>query len=307
VVFEMRSLLNADVTVLERYEPDGSSTILAADGTAGVELPVRDGQLDRLGTAVSAPIIVEGRRWGAVGAAWREPPDGSGLEDRITQFTELVATAIANAESRAELVASRARVVAAGDEARRRIERDLHDGTQQRLVSLALALRAVETKVPDDLVEVRSELAETAIGLAGALKDLQEISRGIHPAILSSGGLEIALKALARRAAIPVELDLRTPRQLPRAIEVAIYYVVSEGLTNAAKHAHPSHVRVELTADASAVRLRIVDDGAGGADPSQGSGLVGLRDRIEALGGTVELTSRRGVGTTLEIEIPVST
>jgi PAS domain S-box-containing protein len=308
VVAEMRSLLDADVTVLERHEADGSATTLAADhaGDLGLELPA--GQLDRfgLGAVLSAPIVVEGRPWGSIGAAWARPPDATGLEERMTEFTELVATAIANAESRAELVASRARVVAAGDEARRRIERDLHDGTQQRLVSLALAIRAAETRVPDELGELKAELAETAFGLAGALEDLQEISRGIHPAILASGGLELALKALARRAAIPVELDVRAPRRLPQSVEVAIYYVVSEGLTNAAKHGHASGARVELRVEGSLVSLTIGDDGAGGADPSRGSGLIGLRDRIEALGGTVEITSERGLGTSLRIEIPVS-
>ncbi|HET6869245.1 MAG TPA: PAS domain S-box protein [Solirubrobacteraceae bacterium] len=308
VVAEMRSLLDADVTVLERHEPDGSTTTLAAEQADGLDLTLRPGQLDQLGlgAVLSAPIVVEGRPWGSIGAAWKQPPDATGLEGRITQFTELVATAIANAESRAELVASRARVVAAGDEARRRIERDLHDGTQQRLVSLALALRAVETRVPDELAELKVELAETASGLAGALEDLQEISRGIHPAILSSGGLEVALRALARRAGLPVDLDVRAPGQLPQSVEVAIYYVVSEALTNAAKHGHATGARVELRVENALVRLTIVDDGSGGADPSRGSGLIGLRDRIEALGGTIEITSERGAGTTLEIVIPVA-
>jgi PAS domain S-box-containing protein len=308
VVAEMRSLLNADVAVLERREPDGSATTLAAEQADDLGVALRPGQLDRLGlgTVLSAPIVVEGRLWGSIGAAWKRPPDATGLEERITQFTELVATAIANAESRAELVASRARVVAAGDEARRRIERNLHDGTQQRLVSLALALRAVEARMPDDLAELKAELAEIVSGLAGALEDLQEISRGIHPAILSSGGLHVALRALARRAAIPVELEVVAPRRLPESAEVAIYYVVSEALTNAAKHGRASGARVDLRAEASFVHLTIVDDGTGGADPSQGSGLIGLRDRIEALGGTIEITSERGVGTTLRIEIPVT-
>jgi PAS domain S-box-containing protein len=308
VVAEMRSLLDADVTVLERHEPDGSTTTLAAEQATDLDLALRPGQLDRLGlgAVLSAPIVVEGMPWGLIAAAFKQPPDATGLEGRITQFTELVATAIANAESRAELVASRARVVAAGDEARRRIERDLHDGTQQRLVSLALALRAVETRMPDELAELRVELAETASGLAGALEDLQEISRGIHPAILSSGGLEVALRALARRAGLPVELEARVHGRLPESVEVAIYYVVSEGLTNAAKHGHATRARVELRVEGSVVRLTIVDDGAGGADPSRGSGLIGLRDRIEALGGTIEISSQRGQGTALEIVIPVS-
>jgi signal transduction histidine kinase len=159
--------------------------------------------------------------------------------------------------------------------------------------------------MPDDLAELKAELAETASGLAGALEDLQEISRGIHPAILSSGGLEVALKALARRAGIPVELSVEVARRLPESVEVAIYYVVSEALTNAAKHGRASMARVDLRDESSLVHLTIVDDGTGGADPSRGSGLIGLRDRIEALGGAIEITSQRGVGTALRIAIPL--
>jgi signal transduction histidine kinase len=222
----------------------------------------------------------------------------------MSSFTELVATAIANAESHAALAASRARIVAAADEARRRIERNLHDGTQQQLVSLLLGLRAAEDTQPYDAAELRALVARTARGLAGALEELQEISRGIHPAVLSTGGLRQALETLARRSTLPVELKLRAPRRLPGPVEVAAYYAVSEALANAAKHAHASAVYVELDADDATVRLVIRDDGAGGADPAQGSGLVGLRDRIEALGGTLEVTSPAGRGTTLLIEVP---
>jgi PAS domain S-box-containing protein len=339
VCAEMRSLLGADVTALERYESDGSATTIAEEQTADVSLPLRvdasvDGEsiaalvrraggavrIDRdapssggigsnvqmlgLSTAVGAPIIVEGHLWGVIAAAWRQAPESAGVEGRITQFTELVATAIANAEGQAQLVASRARVVAAGDEARRRIERDLHDGIQQRLVSLALSLRATETKVPPELDDVSAELSQTAAGLAAALADLQEISRGIHPAILADGGLGVALKGLARRSGVPVELTVNAPRRLPQSVEVAVYYVVSESLTNAAKHSGASCVRVDLTADESTVDLTIRDDGAGGADPEKGSGLAGLRDRLEALGGTIAITSRRGSGTTIRIMVP---
>jgi signal transduction histidine kinase len=216
-----------------------------------------------------------------------------------------VATAIANAEGRAELAASRARVVTAGDETRRRIERDLHDGTQQRLVSLGLALHAAETKVPPELTAVRAELAETKLGLEAALDDLREISRGIHPAILSQGGMGAALKALARRASVPVKLDIRAPRRLPERVEVTAYYVVSEALTNAVKHAHASLVQVDVDAEDSIVELVVRDDGVGGADPARGSGLIGLRDRVEALGGTLEITSSPGNGTSLLVKIPI--
>jgi signal transduction histidine kinase len=230
------------------------------------------------------------------------PPD---TEARLAQFTELVATAIANADSRAELTASRARVVAAADESRRRIERDLHDGTQQRLVSLALALSAAQATVPPELDQLTADLSETASGLADALEDLREIARGIHPAILSQGGLGPALKTLARRAPVPVQLDIRAGRRLPEAVGVAAYYVVSEALTNAAKHARASVVHVELKAEDSIVELAIRDDGVGGARPDRGSGLIGLSDRVEALGGTFEIQSSPGRGTSLLAKIPI--
>jgi signal transduction histidine kinase len=249
---------------------------------------------------------VEGRLWGALIASWlTEGPPPSEAESRMAEFTELIATAIANAETRAELTASRARVVAAADETRRRIERDLHDGTQQRLVSLGLELRAAETMVPPELADLRGQLSQTTRGLAGVVEDLQEVSRGIHPAILSRGGLGPALKTLARRSAIPVELDLRDDRRLPEPVEVAAYYVVSEALTNAAKHAQASVVHIGLATEDAIVQLIIRDDGVGGADPRNGSGLVGLRDRVEALGGKIEITSAAGTGTSLLVRIPI--
>jgi len=206
---------------------------------------------------------------------------------------------------RAELNASRARVVAAGDEARRRIERDLHDGTQQRLVSLGLELRSAQAMVPAGSEELEAQLSRVAQGLAEAAEDLQEMSRGIHPAVLSRGGLGPALKALARRSSVPVELDLHLDRRLPERIEVAAYYVASEALTNAAKHADPSVIQVEVEATDTAVRLVVRDDGAGGADPDRGSGLVGLHDRVEAIGGHLEVTSPPGGGTSLLATIPL--
>jgi signal transduction histidine kinase len=202
-------------------------------------------------------------------------------------------------------MASRARIVAAADETRRRIERDLHDGIQQRLVSLGLELRTAQSGVPLQLDELAGALSHAADGLASVFDELREISHGIHPAILSKGGLAPALNALRRRSAVPVELDLHAERRLPEPIEVAAYYVVSEALTNAAKHAQASVVNVELDARDTVLRLTIRDDGIGGADPRQGSGLLGLRDRIEALGGTLHVTSPAGTGTTLLIEIPL--
>jgi signal transduction histidine kinase len=172
-----------------------------------------------------------------------------------------------------------------GDETRRRIERDLHDGTQQRLVSLALMLRATEAKIAPDMEDVRSELSHTARGLAAAVENLQEIARGIHPAVLSSGGLNVALRGLGRRAGLPVELDVDVPHRLPDPVEVATPYLVSEALTNAAKHARASTVRVHVRAVETVIDLTISDDGVGGADPAHGSGLRGLTDRVERRSG----------------------
>jgi signal transduction histidine kinase len=203
--------------------------------------------------------------------------------------------------SRAELAASRARIVAAGDQARRRIERDLHDGIQQRLVSMTLELRAAEANAPPEL---RPQLVEIAGELINATDDLRELSRGIHPAILSEGGLPPALRALARRSAVPVELAVDIPARAPEQIEVAAYYVVSETLTNTAKHAEATIAWIDVHASNGVLRLSIRDDGAGGAAPSHGSGLVGLTDRVQALGGTVEITSPPGEGTTVLVHLP---
>ena len=207
-------------------------------------------------------------------------------------------------ESHADLRESRARVVAASDETRRRIERDLHDGTQQRLVSLGLEIRAAEAMSPAELTELRSQLSRAAGGLTEAVEELQEIARGIHPAILSKGGLGPALRTLARRSPIPVELQLNTDSGLPQPIEAAAYYVVSEALTNAAKHSRASAVWVDVETQDGGVRISIRDDGVGGAAPSRGSGLLGLKDRVEALGGEIELDSSSGNGTSLRVAIP---
>jgi signal transduction histidine kinase len=209
-------------------------------------------------------------------------------------------------ESRAELTASRARIVAAGDQARRLIERDLHDGTQQRLVSLVLDIRSTEAALPPGLPEVRAQLAHVAAGLAQALDDLREVSRGIHPAILSEGGLGPALKALARRSVVPVELDVNVQPRLPEPVEVAAYYVVSEALTNAAKHSRASVAHVDARAQDGDLHISVRDDGIGGADPRRGSGLIGLTDRVEAMGGMISLSSPTGKGTALLVDLPIT-
>ena len=255
---------------------------------------------------VGAPIIVDGRLWGVavVGTsrAERLPPD---TETRVGDFADLVATAIANAQTHAELTASRIRIVTAADDARRRIERDLHDGAQQRLVSLGLELRTAEAYVPPELQPLKHRISQLVTGVVGVSKDLQELSRGIHPAILSKGGLGPALKTLARRSAVPVELDLAVNRRLPESTEVAAYYVVAEALTNAAKHAHASAVKVCVDTAADRLHLSIEDDGIGGADTGKGSGLIGLTDRVEAIGGKMTVSSQPGRGTSLLVTIPL--
>jgi signal transduction histidine kinase len=237
---------------------------------------------------------------------WTGGPPPRDIEARVAQFTDLVGTAIANAESRAELLASRSRIVTTADQTRRRIERDLHDGAQQRLVTLTMKLRALEAVPAPPTDGVRSDLEEIAAGLDDVLDDLRETARGLHPVMLSRGGLGPALKALGRRSPVPVELDVRTQERLPEPVEVAAYFVVAEALTNAAKHAHASLVRIEADVLDGDLRVSVQDDGVGGADPAFGSGLVGLTDRVEALGGKLTLRSPPVGGTTVRIDLPLS-
>jgi signal transduction histidine kinase len=259
-----------------------------------------------LRSAVGAPIIVDGHLWGAaIVASSRPEPLPRDTEARVGDFTDLVATAIANAETHTELTASRTRIVAAADDARRRIERDLHDGAQQRLISLGLEMRTAEASLPPEMHSFKEQISHLVTGLTGVSADLQEISRGIHPAILSRGGLGPALKTLARRSAVPVQLDVGVDRRLPDSVEVAAYYVVAEALTNAAKHAQASEMTVRVEADGATLHLLIRDDGLGGADTAKGSGLTGLVDRVEALGGQMTITSQPGSGTSLAVKIPL--
>lgn len=256
--------------------------------------------------AVGAPISVDGRLWGVmiVGSRRKEglPP---GLEHQLADFTDLLVTAIANAEARAELTASRARIVVTADETRRRIERDLHDGVQVRLVSLALQLRIARRQVPEDQAEVGDALTAAVDALGDLNDEVREIAQGIHPAILTQGGLGPALRTLARRCPIPVEIDLDSEERLPEQIEVTAYYVVAEALTNATKHAAASHVSVAVARRDGSLRLSIGDDGVGGADAVGGSGLTGIRDRAEALGGSLAVHSPRAEGTALYVALPL--
>jgi PAS domain S-box-containing protein len=255
---------------------------------------------------VGAPVIVEGRVWGALIAGTDgDEPLPPGAEQRVASFAELVATAVANATSRAELIASRARIIAAGDEARRRLERDLHDGTQQRLVRLAFDLQAVRATTVDQ-PETHSELERLENETDTILEQVRELSRGLHPVLLSQGGLAPALSALARKSPIRVDLDANLDMRPSESIETAAYYVVSEALTNAAKHSQASTITVTLTTVDDLLRATIEDDGIGGAEASAGSGLVGLIDRVEALGGRFALDSPPGHGTTISIEFPLT-
>jgi len=335
---EVGRILSADVTWLRRYLPGPAAASIAAFAAGqrlppeeprplgghniatlvhqtgrparvqGSDWPLRDGkgQVLPITSGVGVPVVVEGSLWGAMAvASSTETPLAPDTEARLAAFTELIAMAIANAEAHDELSASRARVVASADDTRRRIERDLHDGAQQHFVSLALQLRAVQASVPPDQAKLADELGRVATGLKDALADLRELSRGIHPAILAEAGLGPALRALARRSRVPVKLDVRIEDRLPERVEVSAYYILSEALTNAAKHANATVVHVDVDATHSAVRLAVRDDGVGGADPARGSGLLGLYDRVEAAGGTIAIHSPIGEGTELLVELPL--
>ncbi|MFF0081725.1 nitrate- and nitrite sensing domain-containing protein [Streptomyces canus] len=323
VAEEVGDLLDTTAAVL-RQEPDGSQTVLGTvlgipeeieeatrkerseAGYEAIDAVTRTRRAAHVGHAVGAPIVVDDRLWGFVVAASPLEMLPAGTESRLADFTELVATAIANADSRDQLSASRARVVAAADASRRRIERDLHDGVQQRLVALQLDLRLAETLVPDRSSELAEQLVHVGKGLDDAFQDLLQVARGIHPAILSKGGLGPALRSLARRSAVPVELDLELPAaRLPEQLEVAAYYVTSECLTNAAKHAHARVVEVSAQIGDGVLELTIHDDGAGGAEPGRGSGLIGLIDRVEAIGGKLAVSSPPGEGTTMDVRLPL--
>ncbi len=341
VAAEAGQLLSSEATMMSRYDPDDAATVVAVwTSTDSAQLPPvgtrlslggrdlhtlvfqtgRPTRIDDYGdasdmaadiareagvrAAAGVPISVAGRVWGVIGISSRRELL-AGVEERLAGFTELVATAIANAEAQAALTASRARIVATADQTRRRIERDLHDGAQQRLVSLALQLREAQAAAPPGAGELAQRLDGAVAEVNDVLEGLREIARGIHPVILTEGGLRPALRALARRSAVPVSLDVQVPGRPPEPVEIAAYYAVSEALTNVAKHAHASAAEVEVTADDGVLRVDVRDDGRGGADFGRGSGLVGLKDRVEALGGRVSLQSPAGAGTTLQIALPL--
>jgi signal transduction histidine kinase len=339
VTQEVRAVFGAHGATIVRLDPDGKATTVARAGPDPHILPVgsrgrlrppfvlgcvlttgRPARVDdygdasgpvaeavaRLGirSAVASPIVVGGRLWGSIAVASKGERFPADTEQRLTNFTEVVATAIANGEAQTELMASRARIVASADQARRRIERDLHDGAQQRLVSLGVHIREAQAAVPPELDGLAAQLRRVASELAWAVDELRDLASGIHPAILARGGLTPALRTLARRSLVPVALTVRVDGRLPEPVEVAAYYVVSETLTNAAKHAGASKVTVDVVADDGGLRISVSDDGVGGADLTRGSGLIGLKDRVEALGGRIALQSERGSGTLLSVGLP---
>lgn len=343
VVDELGRGLDIEHATLLRYESDSHAVVLASrsqdshdrrlpsgerfrlDSDTVVGLIARSGaparvttyrhrgsaaaaRLDDLGmrSGAGAPILVGDRIWGAlIASSVSSEPLPEDIEVRVTDFADLVATAIYNAETRAELTASRARIVAAADQARRGFERDLHDGAQQRIVSMGLEVRAIEATLPDDDTVLRPRMGALVDSLSNLHTDLQELSRGLHPAVLSRGGLGPALKTLARRSPVPVDLTVELTGRMAESIEVAGYYLVAESLTNAAKYAKAHEVIVRVTAGETALHIEVADDGVGGANPAAGSGLIGLKDRVEALSGRFEVTSQAGAGTTVSAHIPL--
>jgi len=252
---------------------------------------------------IAAPIFIDGHLWGAFAAGSRSVPFTAGAETRLGAFAELVAQAIANVDARIKLQQSRERLVEAADDARRRIERDLHDGAQQQLVALALSLQLV----------ARSAEPATATALQGCIEDLRaalaeprDLARGLHPVILTERGLVPALQMLAARAPVPVELNTQLDARLPAPHETALYFVAAEALTNVAKYADANAVEVALHCDNRCAEIVVADDGVGGARAKDGSGLRGLRDRVEALGGRVTIASTRGHGTTIRARVPIA-
>jgi signal transduction histidine kinase len=314
-----------------RYEPDATATVLADCSKPALRIPVgtrltlegdsvtgavlRTGRLIRRDTwegttgsmaalaqemglrlAIGVPIIVEGRVWGSMSAGWtRAELPLAEMEGRMAQFTELVDTAIANADSRAELTASRARVLAAGDDARRRVVRDLHDGAQQRLVHTIVTLELAARALAENDATVESLIAEALAQAEEANAELRELAHGILPSVLTRGGLRAGVDALVSRNDVPVNVDVVGER-FPPGIEASAYFVVAEALTNVVKHSRAQRADVRAWVDAGALHVEIRDDGVGGA-AEDGAGLVGLGDRVHALGGRFRVESPPGDGT----------
>jgi len=332
---------NASGSVIIRYENDEFATVLAGWGEPNLDRfegqllpfggdnpaayvwdthrPARQhgfegaaGQFAELSRqlgiteSVASPVFVGNRLWGAIVVmTMADVSLPAETEERLGQFAELIGTSIGNMNSRLDLIESRARIVQTADETRRRFERDLHDGIQQRLVAISVELRGLEATFPAAEGTLRAKASDIADQLVGALDDLRELSRGLHPAILSEGGLGPALRSLARRSPIPVKLTMTRLPRLADSIEVAAYYVVSEALTNSSKHSQASNIQIAIDSQPDRLRIGIVDDGVGDADAARGSGLLGLADRVAALNGVFTVLSPAGIGTTIAATLPL--
>jgi PAS domain S-box-containing protein len=337
VAEEVGRALDARISNILRFNGDGTALTMAAWSHGADTLPVGttiplDGEtiapriwrtgrparydtLDGIGgeladalrergiqAAVGAPVSLAGTLWGAVIISSTAKPFPLGAEQHVANFADLAAQALANAQAREQLASSRARIVAAGDAERRRLERNLHDGAQQRLIATSLNVRLAARRADDP--ELRTLLDGAGDELALALEELRELARGLHPAILSDHGLRAAVEALAQRAPLPVEVDIALDERLPKPVEAAAYYVVAEALTNVAKYAQASVARVRVHRAIGQALVEVADNGVGGADERGGSGLRGLVDRVEALGGRLSVASRAGAGTTVRAELP---
>jgi signal transduction histidine kinase len=343
VVDEVRSLMGVDAAALARYEADDTATLLAVSAeadarvaspgdklsteghnvTALVSRTGRPARIDDYTKATGGPHVrqareagiqsmvgapVQGRErvvWGLLGVYSMHRPLPADTEARLADFAALVASAIANVQAWSELEASRVRIISAADEARRRVMRDLHDGAQQRIVALTLRTRRLAQSQAAQEAGLDAELRSLTVDLKEVLVELRTIASGLHPAALSHGGLAPALRTLARRSPVPMELDIRLSGEVTESVEVAVYYFVAETVTNTTKHAGASRVEVTIEGRDSHLWVCVRDDGVGGADPACGSGLVGLKDRIEAFGGTMTLDSPTGKGTTLVAQFPL--
>ena len=339
VADEAARILDGSGVAIVRYQADDAFEVVAAHNDPAFEIgstwPVEDSSLAAAVRAtrapvlddhfVGAPIVVDGDVWGMIVVRLWQPREalprftawytsrmlsssvpGEEIESRLASFTDLVGTAISRAEAHAEVIASRARIVEAGDEAIRRIERDLHDGTQQRLVALALHLQRVRADLPAEEGDTHEAIGQLERELKSVIDEVQELSRGVHPAQLAEGGLRPALRALARRSPIPIDLSVDVPERLSASVETAVYYVVSEALANAIKHSQATSLLVTVALDSGAIRVTVADDGVGGAEIGAGSGLTGLSDRVDALAGRFEVASPAGGGTTISVELPVA-
>jgi signal transduction histidine kinase len=341
VAGEMERVLGADSAILLRYEPDEEVTVVArraskprslAPGTrfshggenvtsivrrTGRPARMEDYRRARgpfadlarlvernIRSAVGAPIVVDGRLWGVIIAGWAgdaSPPGDA--EDRMVKFAQLLETAIANADGRDQLMASRARLLTAGDDARRRLTRDLHDGAQQRLLHTVIALKLAQRALREDSGEAESRLAEALEYAEQGNKELRELSHGILPAVLTRGGLRAGVRSVVTRLDLPVDVEV-TGERFPAEIEASAYFVVAEALTNVVKHARATGAQVTASNRDDSLRVEVRDDGVGGADPG-GHGLVGMGDRVAALGGRLQIESAPGGGTRLIATVPL--